>query len=102
MLQFILFLGCLNLTAPENGFLDCEKTNGTKNCTIRCEQGLEFTGYVDPYYSCGPESDYKWNHQTEGNRKGHFPACEGKMSAREQPPKISNLHSSAPKIPPVN
>eukprot|EP00057_Strongylocentrotus_purpuratus_P020002 XP_011674476.1 PREDICTED: uncharacterized protein LOC754362 [Strongylocentrotus purpuratus] len=73
--------GCIRLQAPENATLNCWSEGETKKCTVSCNSpDMSFLRPVESEYSCSPESDYKWNHENEYNRRASLPACKETMS----------------------
>ncbi|XP_019616633.1 PREDICTED: sushi, von Willebrand factor type A, EGF and pentraxin domain-containing protein 1-like, partial [Branchiostoma belcheri] len=68
---------CLELKPPYGVIMDCYRndTEDKKYCQIDCSPGLEFSETPLPLYTCGPESQYKWNHQTENNPNATLPSC---------------------------
>ncbi|XP_030846642.1 uncharacterized protein LOC105443222 isoform X1 [Strongylocentrotus purpuratus] len=73
--------GCLHLQSPENATLNCWSEGETKKCTVSCNS--TDLGFVQPTlaeYSCGLESDYKWDHESDNNRRASLPPCRETMS----------------------
>ncbi|CAH1274716.1 SRPX2 [Branchiostoma lanceolatum] len=68
---------CLQLKPSFGVIMDCYRndTDERDYCQIDCGPGLEFSETPLPLYTCGAESQYKWNHQTENNPKAILPAC---------------------------
>ncbi|XP_035676270.1 signal peptide, CUB and EGF-like domain-containing protein 1 [Branchiostoma floridae] len=68
---------CLELKPPFGIIMECyrNETEGEEYCQIDCGPGLEFSETPLPLYTCGPKSQYRWNHQTENNPKATLPAC---------------------------
>ncbi|XP_078690659.1 uncharacterized protein LOC144921486 [Branchiostoma floridae x Branchiostoma belcheri] len=79
---------CLELKPPSGVKMDCYRndTEDKEYCHIDCGPGMEFSKPPLPLYTCGPESQYKWNHQTQNNPKATLPAC-----AHGQIPKAFSL-----------
>ncbi|XP_063964330.1 sushi, von Willebrand factor type A, EGF and pentraxin domain-containing protein 1-like [Lytechinus pictus] len=81
--------GCLHLQNPLNGSVSCWSKGETRQCTVQCDS--PDLGFVQPpleLYSCGPETDYKWDHEDDDNRRAILPACRETI-----PPVSSNAHA---------
>ncbi|XP_035664406.1 sushi, von Willebrand factor type A, EGF and pentraxin domain-containing protein 1-like [Branchiostoma floridae] len=68
---------CMELKRSYGVIMDCywNATEDRNYCQIDCTPGLEFSETPHPLYTCGAESEYKWNHQTENNPLAILPSC---------------------------
>ncbi|XP_019616495.1 PREDICTED: sushi, von Willebrand factor type A, EGF and pentraxin domain-containing protein 1-like [Branchiostoma belcheri] len=76
---------CLELKQPFGAIMNCYRndTEDRNYCQIDCALGLEFSETPHLLYTCGPESQYKWNHQTENNPLAILPSCaHGRIPSR--------------------
>lgn len=64
--NFNLFLAeCPDLKQPTNGKSSYRKVSGQMLCIFSCDEGFSFSKEAISQYTCGPESDWKWNSMDE-------------------------------------
>ncbi|PFX23088.1 Fibropellin-1 [Stylophora pistillata] len=69
---------CPDLKQPTNGKSSCRKFSGQRLCILSCNEGFSFSKGTITHYTCGPESEWKWN----GRKEVQVPTC-----LRKAPPK---------------
>lgn len=67
----LLFTECPDLKQPQNGKVSCHKVSGQMLCILSCDEGFSFSAEAITQYSCGPESEWKWN----GMEEVQVPTC---------------------------
>lgn len=62
---------CPDLKEPKNGKKSCQKVAGKNVCVMTCDKGHSFEAEAITTYGCGPDTEWKWNSQTDLN----VPVC---------------------------
>ncbi|XP_030846158.1 signal peptide, CUB and EGF-like domain-containing protein 1 [Strongylocentrotus purpuratus] len=77
--------GCIDLKRPLEGYLYCNETPTLINCTVKCPTGYEPENsmFERDEYSCGEDTNYRWNHQTPANPYARLPSCVELQKATE-------------------
>ena len=64
---FVNFTECPELKKPKNGKKYCRKVAGQMRCIMSCHEGHSFSAEVVTSFTCGPDTEWKWNGMADLN-----------------------------------